>query len=59
MRTLFAIACITGLFGRASTPMVAIHGTETDKNHFVILSDGPSDYYWDCYSRNDGGARRC
>ncbi len=56
MRTLSAIACIMTLVGCATTPMVAIHGSETDKNHFVIISDGATDYYWDCYSREAGGA---
>ncbi len=53
MRIMSSIAFIFGLIG-CSHPSAVIHGGETDKNHYVIIEDGPADRYWDCYSREDG-----
>lgn len=53
MRIVSAIAFV--LFASAcSTPMMSMHGSETEKNHYVILEDGGADVFWDCYSRENG-----
>ncbi len=39
-------------------PTVAMHMSETDKNHYVIISDGAGDDYLDCYNDRSVGSLR-
>jgi hypothetical protein len=53
MRKLCVLAFIVQAAACAH-PVVSLHATESDKNHYVIIEDGAVNRYWDCHGLDAG-----